>query len=121
MPLVRDGIDKQEVGSFWKNKTVGGDLFEEKRVISFPEVSNCIFCFHKVRETLLLMAILHPEKMSWAAAKELLGMGTWLDSRETYQSIIDEANAMSEQDKEYLIRKFLKVDGSTCDVGGCTD
>ena len=121
MPLVRDGVDKLEVSSFWKGKKVGGNLFEDARVIDFPEISNCIFCFHKIREALLLMAILHPEKMSWAAAKELLGMGTWLDSRETYQSIIDEANAMSESDKEFLIRKLLKVDGSTCDVGGCTD
>lgn len=121
MPLARGGVDKADVASFWKNKTVGGNLFEPSRIIKFPEISNCIFCFHKIKETLLLMAILHPNKMSWAAAKELLGMGTWLDSRETYQSIIDEANAMSDEDKEFLIRKLLKVDGSACDVGGCTD
>jgi hypothetical protein len=121
MPLVKDGVDKLEVDSYWRNKTVGGDLFEEKRVIEFPKISNCVMCFHKIRETLLLMAIINPEKMDWGASKEHLGLGTWLDSREMYDSIIAEAKAMTEEDKEHLIKKLTKVDGNACDTGGCTD
>ena len=121
MPLIKDQIDQDDVDSYWKGKTVGGNLFEERREIIFPKISNCIFCFHKIEETLLYQAIVNPTKMKWGARQEEKGMGTWLDSRKKYSEIIKEAEGMTPEQVKYLIRKLTKVEGNHCDTGGCTD
>ena len=121
MPLVRDQVEKADVKNYWKGKTVGGNLFEERREIIFPKISNCINCFHKIEEVLMYEALINPNKMNWAAGQEHKGMGTWLDSRKTYDAIIEQANALTPEERQHLIRKITKVDGNGCDVGGCTD
>lgn len=121
MPLIRDGIDHSDVREYWKNKYTTHTLFQERRQIVFPEISNCVDCFHKRKETLMYEALINLPKMQWGGGKELLGKGTWLDTKETYFSIIDEALALTSADKQQLIRRIGKIDGNTCDTGGCTD
>lgn len=116
-PLIKAGITKQMVNEYWlKNGWLGGGLFEEKRQIQFPAISNCVGCFHKQVETLAAESILNPEKMEWFAKQENLGMGTWLDNRKTYRDIIDSGEDLA---KEVLYE--MKVIKQSCDSGGCQD
>lgn len=112
-PLIKNGIRKQDVEEYWKSHGfIGGTLFEERRQIQFPVVSNCVGCFHKKFETLSVMASMHPEKMKWFADQEEKGMGTWLESRIKYQQIIDNS--------QNWIPEMIK-EGASCDSGGCHD
>jgi hypothetical protein len=54
--------------------------------------------------------------MEWAAKQEQLGKGTWLDSKHTYQEILDNRYEIA---KETLTE--ITVAGQSCDSGGCTD
>jgi hypothetical protein len=112
-PLIKDAITKSVVEEYWrKNGWIGGNLFEEKRQIQFPVVSNCVGCFHKKPETLCVMAAMHPDKMKWFALQEYKQMGTWLDSKVKYETFIAHSqNWISEMIKE----------NASCDSGGCTD
>lgn len=117
-PMIQAGVEKADVKTYWKNNGwVGSDsLFTERRKIEFPVISNCVGCFHKQPETLAAMAEINFAKMSWFARQENKDMGTWLDSRVTYQHLID--NRKSEW-KEVLHE--ITVLGQSCDYGGCTD
>lgn len=116
-PMIKNGVTKPMIKEYWKkNGIIQGNIFKESRQIKFPVISNCVGCFHKNEETLAAMAELQPDKMAWFANQELKGMGTWLDSKVTYQHLID--NRM-EVAKEVLYE--LKVLGQSCDSGGCTD
>jgi len=114
-PLVKNGITKQMVEDYWKqNGHIGGTLFEERRQIQFPIISNCVGCFHKKADTLCVMAAMHPKKMNWFAAQEEKGMGTWLDSKVKYQTFIDDSG-------NDWIPEMIKENGSSCDLGGCLE
>lgn len=115
-PLIRDGITKDQVDDYWAGKTIPGTLFEPERPIVFPSISNCIGCFHKKPETLAAMADIHPEKFRWFIDQEHRGMGTWLDSKLTYQHILDNKNDIG---KEVILE--ARENYATCDSGGCTD
>lgn len=116
-PLIKDGIIKSHIEEYWNNNgRIGANLFEEERQIKFPAISNCVGCFHKQPETLAAMGELNFDKMSWFAKQELKNMGTWLDSKVTYQHIIDNRIEIS---KEVLYE--IKTLGQSCDSGGCTD
>ena len=104
-PLIKNAITKQHIDEFWKTKN-----------IDFPAISNCVGCFHKRPETLAAMAELNPSKMKWFANQELKDMGTWLDSKMTYQSLIDNKKELA---KEALYE--LTILKQSCDSGGCTD
>lgn len=105
LPLIKNCITQENVIEFWKDKP-----------IKFPIISNCVGCFHKKPETLAAMAEVNPFKMGWFARQELKDMGTWLDSKVTYQHLIDNRMEIA---KEVLYE--LKVIGQSCDSGGCTD
>jgi hypothetical protein len=117
-PLIRDGITHQMVKDFWNDKGyVGGNLFNDRRKIVWPEIGNCVGWFHKKPETLCIMANMHLEKMQWFANQEKKiknekGMGMWLDSRVPYQTFID--------NRDNWILEMMK-DGGSCDSGGCHD
>lgn len=111
-PLIRDGITKPMVKSYWKGKYVQKG-FEYKR-IEYPEISNCAGCFHKKEDTLCVQWNINTAKMDWFARQEDLGMGTWLDSRIRYDSFKE--HALSATYSEDIIRG----EGS-CDSGGCTN
>ncbi len=116
-PLIKDGIQKHHVQDYWKNNGwVGGNLFEERRQIKFPSISNCVGCFHKSVETIAAEFILNPEKMKWFARQEQKDMGTWFDSLQTYEEISQKAHEIA---KEVLFE--MKFGGDSCDTGGCTD
>lgn len=112
-PLIKHGITKPMVDEYWrKHGYVGGNLFEERRQIEFPVISNCVGCFHKKPETLCVMAAMHPDKMKWFALQEDKNMGTWLDSKIRYEQFI--ANSQN------WIPEMIK-EGGVCDSGGCHD
>lgn len=112
-PLIRDGITKPMIKEHWEKNGWVQD-FMEFRKIAFPEISNCVGCFHKKPETLAYQWGVHPSKMKWFAKQEKLGMGTWLDSRTTYEEIgtFAETNPFIAE---------LALLGASCDSGGCTD
>lgn len=117
MPLVRDGIKKSDIDSYWKqNAYVGGGLFDEQRKIDFPAISNCIGCFHKSIEGLAAMSEIHPEKFRWFIDQEGKGMGRWLDEKVTYQQIYDHREDLAKE----VLWEIQKL-GTTCDTSGCTD
>ncbi len=112
-PLIKDIVRKEDVVKYWnENGYIGGNLFEEKRKIEFPIVSNCVGCFHKKPETLCVMASMHPEKMNWFAEQEQKGKGTWLNGM-SYEDIIK--NSFD------WIPEMLTESGASCDSGGCHD
>lgn len=115
MPLIKDQIFENEIREFWdKYGYIGGTLFQELKKMDFPEISNCVGCFHKPEELLAAMAEINPFKMGWFAKQENKNMGTWLDSKVTYQHIIDNRFQIAGE------RIFeLKNNYETCDSGGC--
>lgn len=117
-PLIKKGITKEIVQHYWEhNGWVESDtLFTTRRKIEFPVISNCVGCFHKQPETLAAMAELNPFKMKWFAEQEGKDMGTWLDSKVTYQHLIDNRMDLA---KEVLHE--ISVLGQSCDSGGCHD
>lgn len=117
MPLVRDRIETRHIKEYWKNNGyIGGNLFEERRQIYFPAISNCVGCFHKSVETLAGQCVLQPDKMKWFARQEEKGKGRWLDKEITYDYI---GNNSRELAKEVLFE--LQYLNESCDSGGCTD
>jgi hypothetical protein len=116
LPLVKNGIKKQDVTDYWeKFGYVGGNLFEPRRKIEFPVISNCVGCFHKNEETLAVMAELNFSKMKWFANQEMKDMGTWLDSRVTYQHLIDNRKSIAQE-----LLYEIEILEQSCDSGGCT-
>lgn len=65
-PLIEDGIYKQDVTSFWKNKPV-----------RFADYNNCIGCFHRNSMFLRFQYEQHREKMLWFESKEGGENGYW--------------------------------------------
>jgi len=61
------------------------------------------------------MSMLSPEKFRWWMDQETKGMGTWLDSRVTYQHIQSHA-----ADLAHETLAELRHGGSACTSGGCT-
>lgn len=117
MPLVRDKVETRHIKEYWKNNGwIGGNLFEEKRQIFFPAISNCVGCFHKSVETLAAQCILQPKKMKWFAKQEQKGKGRWLDKEITYDYVANNAYDLA---KEVLYE--LQYLNESCDSGGCTD
>jgi len=114
-PLIKYGITKSVIDEYWKtNGYLGGNLFEDRRQIEFPIVSNCIGCFHKSEEILASMSEIHPDKFKWFIDQENKGMGTWLDNKMTYQHLMNNSKELS---KEVLFEiKELK---EACDSEGC--
>lgn len=116
-PMISDGITSDQVEGYWQdNGWINGDLFDDRRRIEFPSISNCIGCFHKKPETLAAMSDLHPDQFKWFIDQETKGMGTWLESKVTYQHIMTERFNIG---KEVIVE--AKNNLATCDTGGCTD
>tara|TARA_R100000654_G_scaffold1935_1_gene7074 strand:+ start:323 stop:1240 length:918 start_codon:yes stop_codon:yes gene_type:complete len=58
-PLIDDGIFKDQIVEFWKDKPV-----------RFAPLNNCVGCFHRNPLLLRQMFEAHPNKMSWFNRKE---------------------------------------------------
>jgi len=101
-PLIQERVVKADIHAYWA-----------KRGVDFPEVSNCVGCFHKAPPVINAQFAIEPEKMRWFANAEKLGMGTWHDTKVTYDAI-----------SRLKFTGRLPLDHelySTCDTGGCTD
>ena len=114
-PLMEHGIGQENVSTFWQHQGwLGGDLFEGRRKIEFPAVSNCVGCFYKIVEVLAVMAEQEPEKMAWFARQEHNGMGRWLDKKVSYDEIIA-------RPQDFWKEVFYEIasQGETCGSGDC--
>ena len=58
-PLIRDGIFKDTIEQFWRDKPV-----------RFAALNNCVGCFHRNPVLLRQMWDVHPSKMDWFARQE---------------------------------------------------
>ena len=67
-PLIKDGIYKDQIESYWKSKEV-----------RFAWMNNCVGCFHKEPILLKKMWEKHPNKLNWFASKEResINNATW--------------------------------------------
>lgn len=74
-PMVEEGIKRDRVVSFWKDKPV-----------RFAPQNNCVGCFHRNPLVLRKMFDLHPEKMAWFADMERRKNAQW-KSEITYEEI----------------------------------
>lgn len=115
MPLIKDGVYQHHIDDYWDKKYIGGTLFEDYKKIDFPEISNCVGCFHKSVEIIASMAEINPFKIGWFAKQENKEMGTWLNSKVTYQHIIDNRFELGKDVMYELLNGY-----GTCDSGGCT-
>lgn len=96
-PLIQDGIFKDTVEEFWKDKSV-----------RFAYMNNCIGCWWRGPMLLKHMADKHPEKMDWFARQEEEGKGTF-KSEVSYREIISYNSQFSLFDEDF----------SECDGGYC--
>jgi hypothetical protein len=77
-PLIQDGIFKDQIENYWKDKPV-----------RFAMMNNCVGCFHRNEILLNKLYNLYPNKIQWFSDQELgrNGKGTWRTGI-TYQKII---------------------------------
>ncbi len=96
-PLIKDGIFKDNVEEFWKDKPV-----------RFAYMNNCIGCWWRGPMLLKHMADKHPEKMDWFARQEEGNKGNF-KSDVSYREIINYNSQFSLFDEDF----------SECDGGYC--
>jgi hypothetical protein len=98
-PLIEDGIFKDTVDEFWKNKPV-----------RFAWMNNCVGCMHKEPILLNKMSRLHPNKLEWFAEQERRSTNncTWRENI-TYDQII----------KHKMQMELFEDDFNDCDSGYC--
>ena len=98
-PLIKDGVFKDMVETFWKDKPV-----------RFAWMNNCVGCMHKEPILLNKMSKLHPEKLEWFASKERISLNgaTWREGI-TYDEII----------KYNIQAELFDDDFNECDSGYC--
>lgn len=96
-PMVQDGVRRDQVVQFWKDKPV-----------RFAERNNCVGCFHRNPMLLKMMFDKHPNKMEWFASQERgREKGFWAEVR--YDEI-----------KQHNTQLQMSWDDFTeCDSGQC--
>ncbi len=99
-PLIKDGIFKDNIVEYWKDKPV-----------KFAYMNNCIMCFHRNEILLNLMSKMHPKKFDWACRQE---MNTGYNIR-TFKNGIT-----YDKIRRYQFQQELSFDDFTeCDSGYC--
>ena len=98
-PLITDGIYKDHIEAYWKEKPV-----------RFAWMNNCVGCFHKEATLLKKMWEKHPDKLEWFAYKERnsVNKATWKEFF-TYDQI-------KEWNSQY---ELFDDDFNECDSGYC--
>ena len=100
-PLVKDGIFKDHIVEYWKDKPV-----------RFAYMNNCIGCFHRNEVLLNLMSKMYPEKFDWFCKQE---HNSYTDKKQTFKNGIT-----YERIKQYQFQQELSFDDFTeCDSGYC--
>lgn len=95
-PLIEDGIFKDSVELFWKDKPV-----------RFAYMNNCVGCFHRSPMLLKKMSQREPQKMEWFSKQET--EETQFKSDLSYQEIIS----------WNLQHELFDDDFNDCDSGYC--
>lgn len=103
-PLIQDGIFKDTIEEFWKDKP-----------IRFAYMNNCVGCFHRDPILLKHMCNKFPNKFQWfvnAEKNRKYKYDTWKESgRLTYQQIKDHKFKQGNM--------FIDEDFNDCDSGYC--
>ena len=97
-PLVDDGIEKNDIELFWKDKPV-----------RFAYMNNCIGCFHRSASVLNQMAKMNPEKFDWFIEQETR-TGNTFKKNISYKKI---------KDTEFTMNIPFGYDSEGCDSGFC--
>lgn len=98
-PLISDGIFKDKIEEYWKDKPV-----------RFAYMNNCVGCFHRSPALLKLMSEKHPEKFDWFINAEKDGYGKRTFKNGTnYQKIKD----------SFKQTQLFESDFNDCDSGFC--
>lgn len=98
-PLINDGIFKDKIEQYWKDKPV-----------RFAYMNNCVGCFHRSPALLKLMSEKHPEKFDWFINAEKDGYGKRTFKNGTnYQKIKD----------SFKQTQLFESDFNECDSGFC--
>lgn len=96
-PLIEDGIYKDQIEEFWKDKTV-----------RFAYMNNCVGCFHRNEVLLNHMSNRHPEKFNWFIEAEQKSGGCWKKGI-TYTQI----------NNHKMQHELFDEDFNSCDSGYC--
>ena len=96
-PLIKDGVFKDTVEVFWRDKPV-----------RFAYMNNCIGCWWRGPMLLKHMADKHPEKMDWFARQEEGNKGNF-KSDVSYREIINYNSQFTLFDED-----FTECDGGYC-------
>ena len=97
-PLIKDGIFKDNIEKFWKDKPV-----------RFAYMNNCVGCFHRSELLLKHMSNKQPEKFEWFAKKERETKASTWKTGITYDKI-----------KNYKSQyNLFDEDFNDCDTGYC--
>lgn len=100
-PLINDGIFKDKIENYWKDKPV-----------RFAWMNNCVGCMHKEPILLKKMMLLHPNKLQWFIDQEnkakVMRGNTWRQDV-TYEQI-------SYWNPQY---ELFEDDFNSCDSGYC--
>jgi hypothetical protein len=100
-PLIYEGIYKDNIKEFWKDKPV-----------KFAYMNNCVGCFHKNPPLLNLMSKKHPKKINWFIEQEGKRKFDWDKFRVdglTYKKIINYNFTLDMFDDDF----------NECDSGFC--
>jgi hypothetical protein len=96
-PLIEDGIYKDQIEEFWKDKPV-----------RFAYMNNCVGCFHRNEVLLNHMSNRHPEKFKWFIEAEQKSGGCWKKGI-TYTQI----------NNHKMQHELFDEDFNSCDSGYC--
>ena len=96
-PLIKDGIYKDNIEAFWKDKPV-----------RFAYMNNCIGCFHRNEVLLKHMSDRHPEKFQWFIDQENNNKNTFKKGV-TYEKIKQSLKQITLFDDDF----------NSCDTGSC--
>lgn len=97
-PLINDGIFKDQIESFWKDKPV-----------RFAYMNNCVGCFHRSELLLKHMSNKQPEKFEWFAKKERENEKSTWRTGTTYDKIKNYKSQLNLFDNDF----------NDCDSGYC--
>tara|TARA_R110002050_G_scaffold15115_10_gene46856 strand:- start:210 stop:998 length:789 start_codon:yes stop_codon:yes gene_type:complete len=95
-PMITDGIHRDKVVNFWKDKDV-----------KFADQNNCVGCFHRNPLVLRKMFDLHPNKMEWFV-KEEKRKSARFKNEISYSDI-----------KKHKPQHEINFDDFSCDSGHC--
>lgn len=97
-PLIKDGIFKDNIEKFWKDKPV-----------RFAYMNNCVGCFHRSELLLKHLSNKQPKKFEWFAKKEREAKASTWKTGITYDKIKNYKNQYNLFDDDF----------NDCDSGYC--